>query len=157
MTDQLKSYLKKLDLHPSTRLPSSTTTTTAFTLETFLSSLVKHNYLEKSHSFKGVIGPSQSQPAQSSRGKKRGQNEEGEEDLVWAWGSRAEVEISEVGLTEFLGDLYLGPVGGKEVEGESREEKKKRLERGEKERERLRLDVRRAAGGELGGELEEDE
>ena len=160
--DHLNAYLKKLDLHPTTRLPTSQTTAAGqpLTVDGFLAACVRHAYLERAKAAKGVFGASQAASAgRGGGGRGRGKEGEdgGEEDVVWAWGPRAEVEVSERGLTEFVGDLYLGPLAGDEGEGEglTREERKAREERRRKERKRLRVDVKRAAGGELQGSVED--
>ena len=177
--DHLKAALKKLDLHLSSRLPTSQTALGGqpLTLDGLLTSCVRHGYLERAKAAKGVFGAT-SQAASSNGGSgmrgargpsSRRKGDEGEEDVVWAWGARSEVEITERGLTELIGDLYLGPLRGEapaaaapeeeEEEGGAErltaDERQARAGRRAKERERLRVDVRRAAGGELQGSVEE--
>ena len=63
--------------------------------------------------------------------------------VKWEWGPRAEAEIGEVQLTEFIGDVQLQ--GGEVPEDEPTQDKKKRLEKEEKARDHLRRQVTLAA------------
>ncbi|CDZ97559.1 MAGE protein [Phaffia rhodozyma] len=144
--DQLRAYLKRLDFHSTTVLPTASHAPT-YTLDTLLSLLVRQNYLEKSKT--QPIGTSGASTQRSLRGGAgTGAGEEGEDvDTVWAWGSRAENEVGEQGLTEFIGDIYLSEL--RPLDDETPAETEARESRKVKERTLLFRDVGRAAGGDL--------
>jgi hypothetical protein len=90
------------------------------TLNTFLSLLIKQNYLEKTK-----LATSSSNKAQSTqsggtqrvkatqatqrstqRGNEDNQPSTGSADEEWRWGSRAYKEIGEAGIADFVKDFY---------------------------------------------------
>lgn len=97
--EQLVSYLRRLGLSLDSHLPTNIASTHPITLSTYLTTLIRQNYLEKNKSAKVPGAP----PA----GGKKGSNG-GEVGVKWKWGARSEVEIGETGIAGFLQAIYDG-------------------------------------------------
>ncbi|BGP56297.1 hypothetical protein JCM8202v2_003912 [Rhodotorula sphaerocarpa] len=132
--DQLISYLKRLSLTPSTPLPLSLSAPhpDALTLAKYLELLVRQQYLECANSGQGgatgaTQAQTQTQGGRSGRPstggtqrKKRGGGagdgerggagaEAGDPALEWRWGPRAEAELGEKGVGQFVERIFFDP------------------------------------------------
>jgi melanoma-associated antigen len=116
------------------------------TMEQYLTLLIRQGYLDRIKTGSGAPGPG----AGTKRGRAaaRGEAEEGEFNLEWRWGERAQVEISERGVCDFMVEFMVErsrPEGGRP---EGAVAKRERLIRVEKQ---MRRDIKRAAASELSG------
>jgi hypothetical protein len=116
--DQLVSYLKRLSLTPSTTLPLSLASPhpDSITLSSFLSTLVKQQYLERgssAHLGAATQGGTKSQArTQTQRATQKGKDagaEAGDPAIEWRWGPRSEVEFGEVGVAKFVHQVFTDP------------------------------------------------
>lgn len=134
----LHMYLRRIHLHADTPLPSalrgtgpmlgslsSATQSTQTqsrakamhgTLEGFLNAMVKQSYLEKKASDVGVDFMDAAVNQAQTQGRRRGRQSGGggradDETTVyeWRWGSRAEAEVGERNIAEFISHLFLDP------------------------------------------------
>lgn len=126
MEDQLVSYLKRLSLLPSTPLPLSLASPHpgSITLSSFLSHLIKQQYLERGSSAH-VLGATQAQGAaaksqartQTQRATQKKNKdagagaaaEAGDPAIEWRWGPRSEVEFGEMGVAKFVHEVFTDP------------------------------------------------
>lgn len=181
--DQFRALLHRLSLEKAAPLPdtlrpdslretqqsrgrdaaaNTTSDSTAHpsTLKTFLDQLLKQGYLEKVQS---------NVPAGGRKARRTGE-EEGQDNFEWKWGPRAEVEIGEVAVAEFVQSVYAHQdheAGDEEEEeaGPSQSQHRRRSgatngtqrrtgqtqSRHEKEKQSqlLRREIERAAGSQL--------
>ncbi|KWU44388.1 hypothetical protein RHOSPDRAFT_33949 [Rhodotorula sp. JG-1b] len=123
--DQLVSYLKRLSLTPSTNLPLSLASPhpDSITLSSFLSHLIKQQYLERGSSAHlgaatqgggGGGAKSQARTTQTQRATHRGKEaggaaEAGDPAIEWRWGPRSEVELGQVGVAKFVHQVFTDP------------------------------------------------
>lgn len=124
-------------------------------MEQYLTLLIRQNYLDRLKTGSGASGPGAG--AKRGRPSARGEGEDGEFNLEWRWGERAQAEISERGVCEFMVEFMVErsrPEGGRP---EGAVAKRERLLRVEKQ---IRRDIKRAAASELswiGDEQDRDE
>lgn len=125
------------------------------TMHGYLDSLCKQRYLECSRTGVGPQG-AMSMEAGSLIGKRvqargrKSRNEDGEatgEEYEWRWGARAESEITEKAVGDFVAEIYLhsddqGDEGEEEDNGEE-------VVSREKKQERLLQQIEHAAGSQL--------
>lgn len=123
-------------------------------MEQYLNLLIRQGYLDRLKTGSGAPGPG----AGAKRGRPSGKGgEEGEFNLEWRWGERAQAEISEKGICDFMVEFMVErsrPEGGRP---EGPVAKRERLMRVEKQMQR---DIKRAAASELtyiGDERDRDE
>lgn len=139
--EQLTNHLKRIDLRLDTPLPLGPSAIRADkqTLSTFLATLSKQGYLEKTKlanpvaaaAGKGRSTQTQTQAtqAQTQRGRQTqrngGDNDDGPDGAPggggggqsgnpneeWRWGSKAYAEIGEQGMLEFIKDFYANLAG----------------------------------------------
>jgi hypothetical protein len=154
----LRSFLQRLRLQPSTPVPSTCQSTQkATTLDMFLSSLVRQGYVERR-----VIGDPKAK--KGAVGAKRVRSTQGEgEDLgtiwEWRWGPRAHSEIGEKNIAQFVAEFMVesemraGSDGEQEEEEpQSRAGQRKKEKKEQESMKRLELmlkGIMRAAGGPL--------
>ncbi|GAA5909197.1 MAGE domain-containing protein [Sporobolomyces salmoneus] len=152
--DQLISYLRRLSLTPGSLLPLSLSSPhpSSLTLSTYLNTLVKQQYLERSKTAAAATGTqtqtqgrSQAAPSRTQRSTAEGGvQESGDPSIEWRWGARAESELGEEGVARFVEFIFengktTGASNGEEGgEGQGR----KRGKTGEK----FLKEVARAAG-----------
>lgn len=122
LADQLVSYLKRLSLTPSTTLPLSLASPhpDSITLSSFLSHLVKQQYLERgssAHLGAATQGATSQARTQTQRATQKGKDaggaaEAGDPAIEWRWGPRSEVEFGEVGVARFVHQVFTdaGPL-----------------------------------------------
>jgi hypothetical protein len=124
-------------------------------MEQYLTLLIRQNYLDRLKTGSGAPGPGAG--AKRARPSARGEGEEGGFNLEWRWGERAQAEISEKGVCDFMVEFMVErsrPEGGRP---EGAVAKRERLMRVEKQ---IRRDIKRAAASELsciGDEQDRDE
>jgi hypothetical protein len=123
-------------------------------MEQYLTLLIRQGYLDRLKTGSGAPGPG----AGAKRGRPSGRGgDEGEFNLEWRWGERAQAEISEKGICDFMVEFMVErsrPEGGRP---EGPVAKRERLMRVEKQ---MRRDIKRAAASELsyvGDERDEEE
>ena len=113
-------------------------------MEQYLTLLVRQGYLDRLKTGSGA--PGSGAGAKRGRPSGRGGGEEGEFNLEWRWGERAQMEISEKGVCDFIVEFMVErsrPEGGRP---EGPVAKRERLMRVEKQ---MRRDIKRAAASEL--------
>ena len=123
-------------------------------MEQLFTLLIRQGYLDRLKTGSGAPGLG----AGSKRARPSGKGgEEGEFNLEWKWGERAQAEISEKGICDFMVEFMVErsrPEGGRP---EGLVAKRERLMRVEKQ---MRRDIKRAAASELtciGDEQDVDE
>ncbi|GAA5830667.1 hypothetical protein JCM5353_007579 [Sporobolomyces roseus] len=112
--DQLISYLRRLNLFPSTPIPLSLSSPhpTSLTLSAYLTKLTQQQYLERSKTAGansntqtqgggGGAGRSQA-PSRTQRATAEGVQESGDPAIEWRWGPRSEAELGEEGVARFV-------------------------------------------------------
>ena len=125
------------------------------TMEQLLTLLVRQGYLDKLKTGSGAPGPGAG--AKRGRPSGRGGGEEGEFNLEWRWGERAQAEISEKGICDFMVEFMVErsrPEGGRPEGLVAKRERQMRVEK------QMRRDIKRAAASELsciGDERDMDE
>lgn len=124
-------------------------------MEQYLSLLIRQNYLDRLKIGSGAPGPGAG--AKRGRPSARAEGEDGEFNLEWRWGERAQAEISERGVCDFMVEFMVErsrPEGGRPEGIVAKRERLKRLEK------QTRRDIKRAAASELswiGDEPDRDE
>lgn len=124
--DQLKSYLRRMSLDPKALLPHALQPECTFglgqegkmTMNDYLDVLVKQSYLECSRTGAAPAGAMSMDGASlgkrvQAKGRKS-RAEEGRasgEALEWRWGARAESEVTEKAVGEFVADVYINTNG----------------------------------------------
>ncbi|GAA5935922.1 hypothetical protein JCM1841_006592 [Sporobolomyces salmonicolor] len=111
--DQLISFLRRLQLYPSSIIPLTFACPHPqhLTLSAYLALLTKQQYLERSKSGQAA------QTGQTTRGRTQGPfrtqrdttdgvQESGDPSVEWRWGSRAEAEIGEEGVGKFIKMIF---------------------------------------------------
>ncbi|PWN30402.1 MAGE-domain-containing protein [Jaminaea rosea] len=84
-------------------------------LQSFLNQLLKHQYLEKvSTGMTNARGTTQQQ-TQRARGARKSADGQGDDRMEWRWGPRAEVEIGEVAVADFVSAVYVDAAPGQAV------------------------------------------
>lgn len=143
LPDQFRAYLHRFGLSSATPLPvalqpdslaismepsreltrrrrkelSSATDSTAHpsSVRTFVDQLVKQQYIVK---VKNATAGGQTQARERNRGRNSGEG--GDENCEWKWGPRAEAEIGEVAVAQFISGVYVdGDEPQEEVEDEA--------------------------------------
>lgn len=146
------SYLRRLNLTPTSPIPLSLSSPhpESLTLSSYLTLLVKEQYLERAKTAGGGGGGGQTQtqggagrsqaPSRTQRATAEGIQESGDPSVEWRWGARAEAELGEEGVARFVQLIFEngGNEGGNSQEGGGR----KRGKTGEK----FLTEVARAAG-----------
>lgn len=161
--DQLRSFLRRMSLDANRSLPLAVQPDAGkdavhhgLTLDDYLAMLQKQSYLECSKTGVAAQG-AMSVDAGTLTGKRqqvkgrRSRTEEGEpsgEEYEWRWGARAEVEITEKAVADFVRQVYFDSedVGG--VEGEQDGDGEEATSRAQKE-EQLLKHIEHAAGSQL--------
>lgn len=91
-------------------------------LQSFLNQLLKHQYLEKvSTGMTNARGTTQQQ-TQRGRGARKSADGQGDDRMEWRWGPRAEVEIGEVAVADFVSAVYVDAAPGQAVAEEEEED-----------------------------------
>ncbi|KDE07681.1 hypothetical protein, variant [Microbotryum lychnidis-dioicae p1A1 Lamole] len=165
--DQLITYLRRLSLYPSTIIPLSPCSSHPghLNLDHFIQLMCKQGYLERSASGAAPAAAAAAAartghiPAtqRTVRGKGADLIEGGDAAIEYCWGARAEVEIGEVGVAQFIQTMFEagGPkksLGGdddeEEEEGEegATERRKETPEEKKRKAEKLMIELKRAAG-----------
>jgi len=122
-------------------------------MEQYLTLLIRQGYLDRLKTGSGAGPGAGAKRARSTATR----GEEGEFNLEWRWGERAQVEISEQGVCDFMVEFMVErsrPEGGRP---EGPVAKRERLMRVEKQ---MRRDIKRAATSTLsriGDEQDRDE
>ncbi|GAA5956022.1 hypothetical protein JCM21900_002647 [Sporobolomyces salmonicolor] len=111
--DQLISFLRRLQLYPSSIIPLTLGSPHPqhLTLSAYLALLTKQQYLERGKSGQAA------QTGQTTRGRTQGPSrtqrdtadgvqESGDPSVEWRWGSRAEAEIGEEGVGKFINMIF---------------------------------------------------
>ncbi|GAA5889471.1 hypothetical protein JCM5296_006372 [Sporobolomyces johnsonii] len=111
--DQLISFLRRLQLYPSSIIPLTLASPHPehLTLSAYLALLTKQQYLERGKSGQAA------QTGQATRGRTQGPSrtqrttadgvqESGDPSVEWRWGSRAEAEIGEEGVGKFVKVIF---------------------------------------------------
>lgn len=123
LVDQLISYLRRLNLFPSTPIPLSLSSPhpTSLTLSAYLTKLTQQQYLERSKTAGaaqtqggggGGAGRSQA-PSRTQRATAEGVQESGDPAIEWRWGPRADAELGEEGVARFVKHVFeSGNEGG---------------------------------------------
>ncbi|UZJ52226.1 hypothetical protein CBS101457_001546 [Exobasidium rhododendri] len=147
--DLLRSYLRRMSLDPHKTLPaalqsdsSKDATEGGTTLDDFLQTSIKQSYLECTKVGAGGQGAMSMDPSGNAtkrvqvKGRKtRGggggggggdENDKSTEDFEWRWGARAESEITEKAVAEFVAEIYL--VSEEQGNGESQSSRAKKQE-----------------------------
>ena len=137
MTEQLRSYMKRLNLLPDTPTPLPISTAHPdLPIHSYLSLLQKQGYLERT---KPSANGQATQATQKSRKSQLAAQATGAEEtevgVEWKWGARSEIEFGEEGIAKFVKEIFLE----KELKGKG---KKEREEAGQKVVE----EITRAAG-----------
>ncbi|SGY13384.1 BQ5605_C010g05849 [Microbotryum silenes-dioicae] len=166
-TDQLITYLRRLSLYPSTIIPLSPCSSHPghLNLDHFIQLMCKQGYLERSASGAAPAAAAAAAartghiPAtqRTVRGKGADLIEGGDAAIEYCWGARAEVEIGEVGVAQFIQTMFEagGPkksLGGDDDEEEEEEEegaterRKETPEEKKRKAEKLMIELKRAAG-----------
>ncbi|SCZ89938.1 BZ3500_MvSof-1268-A1-R1_Chr9g10647 [Microbotryum saponariae] len=165
-TDQLITYLRRLSLYPSTIIPLSPCSSHPghLNLDHFIQLMCKQGYLERSASGAAPAAAAAAAartghvPAtqRTVRGKGADLIEGGDAAIEYRWGARAEVEIGEVGVAQFIQTIFeaggpkksLGGDDDEEEEGEegATERRKETPEEKKRKAERLMIELKRAAG-----------
>ena len=131
------------------------------TLEGFLNAMIKQSYLEKQRS--EVVDVMDAAVTQSQQARRRGRTSGGggrssaadDESVLWEWrwGSRAEVEVGEKRIGEFISHIFLDPASSQEAaaEGEEEDEETHAIDRTRKAKRRKTLlgNIASAAGSQL--------
>ena len=135
--EQLRSYMKRLNLHPDTPTPLPLSTAHPnLPIHSYLSLLQKQGYLERT---KPSATGQATQATQKSRKSQIAAQATGVEDIEigveWRWGARSEIEFGEEGIARFVREIFLE----KEIRGKG---KKEREEAGTK----VMGEIQRAAG-----------
>ncbi|TFK19515.1 MAGE-domain-containing protein [Coprinopsis marcescibilis] len=123
----LRSYLKNLHLPlASSREPvhlTNTSTIRSMSTESYLSSLVRQNYLDRR--VQGESAGAGSKRPRATQKAARDEDDGGAREMYeWRWGSRAKCEVGEEAVARFVAEFMVGggpPIGGGESE-ESEEE-----------------------------------
>ncbi|SCV69945.1 BQ2448_1339 [Microbotryum intermedium] len=174
--DQLITYLRRLSLYPSTIIPLSPCSSHPghLNLDHFIQLMCKQGYLERSASGAAPAGAAAAAartghvPAtqRTTRGKGADLIEGGDAAIEYRWGARAEVEIGEVGVAQFIQTIFEagGPrksLGGNDDDDDdddddgnddgdgARDDSERRKETPEEKKrkaERLIVELKRAAG-----------
>lgn len=124
-------------------------------MEQYLTLLIRQNYLDRLKTGSGAPGPGAG--AKRGRPSAKADGEDGEFNTEWRWGERAQAEISETGVCDFMVEFMVErsrPEGGRP---EGVVAKRERLVRVGKQ---VRRDIKRAAASELsriGDEPDRDE
>src|SRR5258706_9537911 len=124
-------------------------------MEQLLTLLVRQGYLDKLKTGSGAPGPGAG--AKRGRPSGRGGGEEGEFNLEWRWGERAQAEISEKGICDFMVEFMVErsrTEGGRPEGLVAKRERQMRVEK------QMRRDIKRSAASELsciGDERDMDE
>ena len=122
------------------------------TMEQYLTLLIRQGYLDRLKTGSRAPGP--------AAGAKRGrpatnvEGEDGEFNLEWRWGERAQAEISERGVCDFMVEFMVErsrPEGGRPEGVVARRERLIRFEK------QMRRDIKRAAASELSGIGDEED
>jgi hypothetical protein len=152
-SDLLRSYLRRMSLDPYRTLPSAcqpgsgtSATDAGLTVDDFLRLLIKQSYLECTRtgvSGQGAMSMDASMGTRrvQARGRSSRNGEEGEastEDHEWRWGARAEIEITEKAVADFVAEIYVEA----DEQGSSEGGQKKKQEN-------LLKHIERAAGSQL--------
>ncbi|GAA5875109.1 hypothetical protein JCM1840_007256 [Sporobolomyces johnsonii] len=140
--DQLISFLRRLQLYPSSIIPLTLASPHPqhLTLSAYLALLTKQQYLERGKSGQaaqtGQAARGRTQgPSRTQRTTADGVQESGDPSVEWRWGSRAEAEIGEEGVGKFVKVIFEAGAQGHQGGG-------KRGKTGEK----FLNEVARAAG-----------
>jgi len=155
VSDQLISYLRRLNLFPGTSIPLTLASPhpESLTLASYLTLLTKEQYLERTKvagAGGGGGGQTQTQgagrsqaPARTQRATAEGIQESGDPSVEWRWGARAEAELGEEGVARFIQFIFES---GKNGAGSSQEEGQSQGGKRGKTGEKLMTEVARAAG-----------
>ncbi|GAA5968358.1 hypothetical protein JCM3765_002915 [Sporobolomyces pararoseus] len=149
--DQLISYLRRLNLTPTTSIPLSLSSPhpESLTLSSYLTLLVKEQYLERAKTAGGggqtqTQGAGRSQaPSRTQRATAEGIQESGDPSVEWRWGARAEAELGEEGVARFVQFIFEN--AGNEGSGSQDQQSQGGRKRG-KTGEKFLTEVARAAG-----------
>ncbi|KAF9466735.1 MAGE family-domain-containing protein [Collybia nuda] len=153
MTDMdLRSSLKRLRLPPTGDIAFNTQSThRTVTVDQYLSTLIRQGYLDRQQ-----IGEN----TKKGKGAKRGRATQADEDAgityEWRWGNRAQSEIGEKGIAQFVAEFMVGDAGD---DGDDESEDEAATGRGAKRRQddtdtkitNMMKGIERAAGGQLAG------
>ncbi|TDL23424.1 MAGE-domain-containing protein [Rickenella mellea] len=101
----MKKHLKSLRLPPSAQVNfTAKTTHKTMAIDAYLALLVRQGYLDKVR----VANLGASKPTQGKRG--RGRNPTADDDsnnIEWKWGSRAQSEVGEVAIADFVAEFLV--------------------------------------------------
>jgi len=154
----LKKHLKtlRLPLSASVDFPPSSTHKN-MTIDTYLSTFIRQGYLDKSKINNGL--------APRATQKKRGRGNDGDEDGVgyeWRWGSRADAEVGEKAIGQFIAEFTVDQMlktremqemPDSDDDGTQRRKRKGSRRPNEEELDKMlesvSTDIVRAAGGKL--------
>lgn len=117
LSDQLISYLRRLNLMPGTSIPLTLSSPhpESITLAAYLTLLTKQQYLERTKTAGGggAGGATQTQgagrsqaPSRTQRATAEGIQESGDPSVEWRWGARAEAELGEEGVARFVQFIF---------------------------------------------------
>jgi melanoma-associated antigen len=154
----LRAMLRRLQLPATAHIPSTNQSTHKnVTVDAYLNSLIRQGYLQRH-----AAGDPKAKRAGGS-GKRGRSTQGGEDDGItweWRWGHRAQSEIGEKGLAQFMAEFMMeaekrdanGDEDEAEGDGEgraARQRKEKREAAKKKKLEALLKGIGRAAGGNL--------
>ncbi|KAJ7583842.1 MAGE family-domain-containing protein [Mycena floridula] len=139
---ELRTHLKRLRLSPTAKVAFTPLSPhREITMDAYLTNLVKQGYLDRQQ-----IGETKKPKGGAKRVRAEADDESGIQ-YEWRWGNRAEGEISEKALAEFVAELMVG--NAREEDDEEVARRPRGQQRGGARKEKMLGGIAKAAGGSL--------
>ncbi|KAF7416115.1 hypothetical protein PC9H_002375 [Pleurotus ostreatus] len=141
---ELRAYLKRLKIpvsHGNVHF-SAKSTHQSMTVDAYLSQLIRQGYIDRRK-----VGESKKGKGKSKRGRVA-QDDDSGVTYEWCWGNRAQSEVGEKGIAQFIAKFMAGEDEDDE-EDEDAPRARHRQPKGPSKFDRMVTGIERAAGGDL--------